>query len=118
MGLNFKIVFLQTPLPPGEREYMRIRSKYFDKELRELYNLDELIDSDGYIYCEVKLGMYGLKQAAILAFNQLKTRLEAKGYRQRQESDSIWEHSTQRTTFCLCVDDFGVIFLIKMTRTI
>ena len=107
-GTRFNFFSLQTPLLPGEREYMRIHSKYFDKELRDLYNLDSLIDSDGYIYCEVKLGMYRLKQAAILAFNQLKKRLEAKGYRQLKESDGIWEHSTRKTKFCLCVDDFGV----------
>ena len=113
MGLDLKNFFLQTPLPPGEREYMCIHSKYFDKELRALYNIDELVDSDGYVYCEVKLGMYGLKQAAILAFNQLKGRLKAKGYKQLQESDGIWEHSTRKTTFCLWVDDFGVKYVNK-----
>ena len=113
MSLDLKNFFLQTPLPPDEREYMRIHGKYFDKELRDLYNLESLIDSDGYVYCEVKLGMYGLKQAAILAFKQLKKRLEAKGYRQLEESNGIWEHSTRKINFCLCVDDFGVKYFSK-----
>ena len=32
MTIDIKDCFLMSPLPPGEREYMRIHSRYFDKE--------------------------------------------------------------------------------------
>ena len=67
MTIDIKDFFLMSPLPPGEREYMRIHSQYFDKEIRYLYKLHDKLNSDGYVYCEIQLGMYGLKQAAILA---------------------------------------------------
>ena len=41
MTIDIKDCFLMSPLPPGERKYMRIHSKYFDKEIRNLYNLHE-----------------------------------------------------------------------------
>ena len=53
--------FLQSHLPPGQREYMRIHSKYFDKEFRLLYDIDDKIADDGFVYCEIQKGMYGLK---------------------------------------------------------
>ena len=59
---------------------MRIHAKYFNKELRNLYNINEIIADDGYVYCEILKGMYGLKQAAILAYLQLKEKLNQHGY--------------------------------------
>eukprot|EP00957_Ditylum_brightwellii_P034597 2623165-Ditylum_brightwellii.AAC.3 len=75
MGIDIKDFFLQTPLPPGKHEYMQVHVKYFDEELKRLYNIDDIVANNGYIYCEIKKGMYGLKQAAILAYKQLRKRL-------------------------------------------
>eukprot|EP00957_Ditylum_brightwellii_P199476 15205707-Ditylum_brightwellii.AAC.1 len=54
LGLGIKDFFLQTPLPPREREYMRIQKKYFDKEFIQEYNLQDRLNEDGYVYCEIK----------------------------------------------------------------
>ena len=102
-----------SPLPPGEREYMRIHSRYFDKEIRNLYNLHDKINQDGYVYCEIQLGMYGLKQAAILAYKLIHERLEPAGYYPINESNGLWKHKTRKTIFALCVDDFGVKYHSK-----
>ena len=102
-----------SPLPPGEREYMRIHSRYFDKEIRDLYNLHDKINSDGYVYYEIQLGMYGLKQAAILAYKLIKDKLEPAGYYPIKESNGLWKHKTRQTIFALCVDDFGVKYFNK-----
>ena len=80
MSLDLKNHFLQSHLPPGHREYMRIHSKYFDKEFRLLYDIDKKIADDGYVYCEIQKGMYGLKQAAILAYKLIVERLAPFGY--------------------------------------
>ena len=54
-------LFLEQP------EYVRIHGKYILPEIREKYNIDELIAKHGYVYCEAIRGMYGLIQAAKLA---------------------------------------------------
>jgi hypothetical protein len=88
--IDIKDFFLQTPLPKSEREYMRIHSRYFDEDFRKLYKLNEKIASDGYIYCEIKKGMYGLKQASIVAYKQLKKRLTQHGYAPITSSNGLW----------------------------
>ena len=55
-----------------------------------------------------KKGMYGLKQAAILAYDNLQSNLKPFGYAPVIGTVGIWQHNTRSTTFCLCVDDFGV----------
>ena len=102
-----------TPLPPGEREYMRIHNKYFSTEFRDLYNLHNKINKDGYVYCEILLGMYRLKQAAILAYKLIEQRLRPTGYFPIKESNGLWKHKTRPTIFALCVDDFGVKYFKK-----
>ena len=113
MTIDIKDCFLMSPLPPGEREYMRIHSKYFDKEIRDLYNLHDKINQDGYIYCEILLGVYGLKQAAILAYKLIRKRLKPAGYYPINESNGLWRHKTRKTIFALCVDDFGIKYHSK-----
>jgi len=52
--------------------------------------------------------MYGLKQAARLAYDDLKQHLLQYGYKPDPLATNIWSHSDRKTKFCLCVDDFGV----------
>lgn len=57
--------------------------------------------------------MYGLKQAAILAYDQLVKHLEKFGYKSIPHSLSLWTHRTRQTKFCLCVDDFDIKYYSK-----
>jgi hypothetical protein len=57
--------------------------------------------------------MYGLKEAGILAFEQLVTKLAPHGYELAPFTPGLWRHTTKPTTFTLCVDDFGVKFFTK-----
>ena len=111
LGIDIKDFFLLSYLPPDQKEYMRIHSRYFDDEFRKLYNITPIIAEDGYVYCEIQRGMYGLKQAAILAYNQLKDNLSNHGYFPIPNSTGLWKHETRPTIFALCVDDFGVKYL-------
>ncbi len=106
MTLDIKDFFLQTDMK--DHEYMRIRHKYILSDIWEKYNLTAKINSDGYVYCKIKKGMYGLKQAARLAYDDLKIHLKKYGYSPDPIATNIWTHTTKRTKFCLCVDDFGV----------
>ena len=58
MSVDIKDCFLMTPLPENDREYMRIISKYFDKEFKKWHNLYDKVNVDGYVYCKVQLSMY------------------------------------------------------------
>ena len=57
--------------------------------------------------------MYGLKQAAILAYDNLQANLKPFGYAPVIGTVGIWQYSTRPTTFCLCVDDFGIKYYTK-----
>ena len=65
MSCDLKDFFLATPMQ--QPEYMKILYKYIPQDIREMYNLDTKLASDGHIYIKIKKGMYGLKQAAVLA---------------------------------------------------
>ena len=65
MTKDLKDFFLATPITRSD--YMRIHSKYFPPEIKALYMIDSLIDYDGYVYVDINKGMYGLKQAAVIA---------------------------------------------------
>ena len=59
------------------------------------------------------LGIYDLKQAAILAYTQIKERLGKEGYSPIEGTSGLWKHDMQSITFALCVDDFGVKYFDK-----
>ena len=113
MSVDIKDCFLMTPLPLDDREYMRINAKYFDEEFKTIHKLHNKVNKDGYVYCEIQLGMYGLKQAAILSYNLIKQRLGPSGYYPIKESNGLWKHKTRRTIFALTVDDFGVKYFCE-----
>ena len=57
--------------------------------------------------------MYGLKQAAVLAYDYLSDILTAAGYKPIPATLGLWKHVTRPTLFSLCVDDFGVKYFNK-----
>ena len=62
---------------------------------------------------KINKNMYGLKQAAVLVFQQLSERLKTAGYLQIHGSSDIWKHETRQTVFCLCVYGCGVKYFSK-----
>ena len=66
------------------------------------------METDGCVYCEVIKCMYGLKQAACIAFGNLFKLLAPHDYSPVQESPGLWKHQTQLTVFTLFVGDFGI----------
>lgn len=44
----------------------------FLADIREKYTIDEIIADVGYLYYKIKIGIYGLKQAARLAFDAFR----------------------------------------------
>jgi hypothetical protein len=67
MMMDIKNYYLGTPL--HRYQYMRMLLSRFPEEIINKYNL-RVLSVDGWIYREIRKGMYGLKQAGLLA-NQL-----------------------------------------------
>ena len=88
-------------------EYMSIHSKYFIKDMQDKYGIDNIIAPDSYVYCRIKRGMYGLKQAARLAYDAILTNLKKHRYAPDKYSPNIWVNETRDTKFSSCVDVFG-----------
>ena len=87
---------------------MKIHGGYFFEDIRIKYDIDKIISEDGYVYCRIKKGCHGLKQAAKLARDQLVNHLRGYGYAPDKYAPNIWGHVSRPTKFCLCVDDFGI----------
>ena len=75
--------------------------------------MEEKVTEDGYVYVEVRRGMYGLPQAGKLANELLEKRLDAHGYRQSKITPGFWTHDWQPICFTLVVDAFGVKYVAK-----
>ena len=92
-------------------EYMKMKLANFPEEIAELYNLKDKPTNDGYVYAEVRKGMYGLPQAGILEQKLLEKRLNAGGYFQSKITLGFWTHKQRPICFTLVVDDFGVKYV-------
>jgi hypothetical protein len=68
---------------------MRILLSRFLEEIVNKYNLKELA-VDGWVYIEIRKGMYGLKQAGLLATQLLQKRLAPFGYYPSCHTTGIW----------------------------
>ena len=57
--------------------------------------------------------MYGLKEAVVLAYQQLVKFLDRCGYYPEIGTSGLWSHRTRQTKFCVCVDDLGIKYFCK-----
>jgi hypothetical protein len=110
MMMDIKNYYLGTPLP--RFEYMKMVLSRFPEEIIQKYNLTALA-VDGWVYIEIRKGMYGLKQAGLLANQLLQTRLAPFGYYPTRHTPGLWLHKTWPISFTLVVDDFAVKYVDK-----
>jgi Reverse transcriptase (RNA-dependent DNA polymerase) len=91
---------------------MRIRVDDIPKDIFEFYNLQDLVHN-GYVYREIRRGMYGLVQAGRIANDELVPHLAAHGYIQAEHTLGLFAHESRPISFTLVVDDFGVKYAGK-----
>jgi hypothetical protein len=108
MMMDIKNNYLGTPLPTYE--YMRLPILILPDEIIEKYGLKKLA-VDGWVYLEIRKGMYGLKQAGFLANQLLQKRLKHFGYHPARHTPGLWLHATKPTAFSPVVDDFAVKYI-------
>ena len=61
-------------------EYIKTPFRWILEEILTQYNLYSLVEPDGYVYFEVRKGMYALKQAACIVFDNIFKLLATHGY--------------------------------------
>jgi hypothetical protein len=110
MMIDIKNYYLGTPLP--RFEYIKMMLSCFPEEIIQRYNLNALA-FDGWVYIEIRKGMYGLKQAGLLANQLLQKRLAPFGYYPARHTPGLWLHKTRPISFTLIVDDFAVKYVGK-----
>jgi len=106
LGLGIKNYYLGVPM--DYYQYIRVQENVIPKEIWDDPGYEIPISDDGYIYLKIHRGMYGLKEAGIIAFNQLVKKLAPSGYEPMPFTPGLWKYLTRKTTFVLCVNNFSV----------
>jgi hypothetical protein len=110
MMMDIHKYYLGTPLP--RFEYMKMLLSRFAEEIVRRYNVNALA-VNGWVYIEIRKGMYGLKQAGLLANQLLMMRLAPLRYYPARHTPGLWLHKTRPTYFTLVVDYFAVKYVGK-----
>jgi hypothetical protein len=110
MMMDIKNYYLGTPLP--QFEYMKMLLPRFPEVIIQKYNLNALA-VDGWVYIEIRKGMYGLKQAGLLANKLLQTHLAPFCYYPVRHTPGLWLQKTRHIYFTLVNDDFAVKYVGK-----
>jgi hypothetical protein len=63
--MDIKNFYLNTPMV--RYEYMRLKLADMPADVIEHYKLLDVATPDGYVYCKIHKGMYGLLQVGIIA---------------------------------------------------
>jgi hypothetical protein len=71
--ISIKNYYLGTPM--GYYQYIQVRPSVIPQEVWDGPRYDIPIANGGYVYLKIRRGMYGLKEAGIIAFNQLVKKL-------------------------------------------
>ena len=111
MGIDIKNFYLGTPMK--EYEYIKIHLSKIPDEIIEKYELKSKADEEGFVYIEIRRGMYGLKQSGRIANEQLQAKLAKHGYYPTTTTSGLWKHKNRPIQFALVVDDFGVKYVGK-----
>jgi hypothetical protein len=72
-----------------EYEYVQLQLKLIPDEIIRQYNLRDLVDEQGWVYAKIRMSMYGLPQAGILANKLLEQQLNARGYYHCQHTPGL-----------------------------
>ena len=102
-------MYLNTTLE--DPEYVRIHISKIPKQFIDMYNLLDFVTPDGWVFFEIRKGMYGLPQAGVLAHKKLTSILAPPVYAPTKNTPGLWTHSSRPIAFALVVDDFGVKYV-------
>jgi hypothetical protein len=102
---DLKDFYLNTPM--DRYEYVRLPIEVIPPISIIEHDLLPLVHK-GFVYAEVRRGMYGLPQAGRIANDRLTAFLAPKGYAPVPVTPGLWRHDKSDLAFTLVVDDFGI----------
>ncbi len=105
--------FYLLNIPMAWYEYMQLTLSDIPADIIEHYKLNEIATPDGYVYCNIQKGMYGLPQAGIIAQDLLADQLKLHGNSQSKTTPGLWKHNSRPIIFSLIVNNFGVMYVGK-----
>ena len=91
-GIDLKNFYLGTPMT--NYQYISVLQKMIPKEVWDDPRYTIHISADGFVYLEIRRGMYGLKEAGVLAFEQLARHLAPHGYEPAPYTPGLFRHAT------------------------
>ena len=94
-------------------KYMHLKLRNLPESVVQNYNLEKKTTRDGYVYAEIKQGMYGLPQAGLIVQQLLEKILNKKGYHKNDITLGLWKQKWRPICDSLWVDDFGVKYFGK-----
>ena len=87
---------------------MYIPLKIIPQEIIDTYDLNSLVNGQGWIYMRIENGMYGLKQVGIIDNQELVKHMAPFEYHPVKHTPGLWVHDSRKTLFSLVVDNFCV----------
>ena len=112
MAMDIMDFYLNTPM--ARYKYMQLHLADMPEDVIEHYQIANKATPEGYVYCKIQKGMYGLPLAGIIAQQLLKEHLHKHGYCQSQTTPGLWKHDTQLDqpiSFSLVVDNIGIKYV-------
>ena len=109
MTIDIRYWYLNTPMYPYK--YMNLKISDLPEYFFKQYNLTSKVTKDGYVYVDIRGGMYGLSHISILSQQLLHKNLNAQGHQKSDLTAIFWKHDCQPIYFSLCVDDFWVKYV-------
>ena len=104
MSMAIKYFYLNTLVKCYE--YLQLKLVDIPEDVKQHYKLKDKVALDGWVYVEVRKGMYGLLQAGLFVQELLIECLAMNGYTQSNLKQGLWKH--HKKLFCLLVHYFGI----------
>ena len=101
-----KNIYLNNALP--DPEYMKFHISTIPQEIINEYNLLDIVDNHGFVYVKIVKGIYGLKQAGIIAHKAPIHHLAPFGYHPACHTPGLCQRETRDTIFTIVVDNFVI----------
>ena len=89
-------------------QYIRCAMSEIPKEIIDEYNLETIVNEDGYCYIEIRKVLYGLQEAGYVTHFKLKRILGLEGYVPSKFTQGLFTHKIREIVFYLVVENFGV----------
>ena len=83
----------------------------FPQEIIDECKLNNIVNSNGWVYMEIHKALSGLCQSGALAAKKLAADLKPYGYYKVPKTNGLWKHESRLISFTLVVDDFGVSYV-------